>query len=67
MGFFKACKGCDSKIPGCHSYCEKYKAEREEYDRLKAVERKKHDTMQGLKDQRAAAVGKAMRHNRRWK
>lgn len=67
MGFFKACKSCDSHIPGCHSHCEKYKKEREEYDRLKAVERKNRDTRQGLKDQRAAAVGKAVRRKRMWK
>lgn len=67
MGFFECCNGCDSRFPGCHSQCEKYKAGKAKYDERKAIDRKERDTRQGLRDQRTAAVGKAMRHNRRWK
>ena len=67
MGYFKACKGCDGRFPGCHSQCEKYKKERDEYDRLMTAERERKDTRQGLHDQRTAAVLKAERRWRKWK
>lgn len=67
MAFFEACKGCDGRFPGCHSQCEKYKRDKDEYEKCMENERKKRDTKQGLRDQRTAAVGKAMRSHRRWK
>ena len=54
-----SCKGCGNRYPGCHGNCETYKAERAEYDKLKA----KHDFEKkingGLYQQRSRSVKKA--------
>lgn len=67
MGFFTACKGCDSIFPGCHSQCEKYKREKAEYDRLMDTERQRKSTRQGLICQRSAAVKKADGYWKDWR
>lgn len=35
-----SCKGCNDRKVGCHSYCEKYKKEKEEHNKMKETERK---------------------------
>lgn len=43
MGVIKSCKDCTDRYPGCHGKCERYQAERAEYDRLKAAEKARQD------------------------
>jgi len=33
------CKDCPNRYPGCHSKCERYKAWKQEWDKLKEKER----------------------------
>lgn len=35
---FTCGKDCPNRQPGCHGKCEKYKRERAEYDKKKAIE-----------------------------
>ena len=59
MGFFKECKGCDSRFPGCHSQCEKYLKEKAEYDALMKAEQKKKDVGMALWIDRSDKVSRA--------
>lgn len=48
---FKACKNCQERYPGCHDHCERYKEERAEYDRLKAIENRDRTVRQYICDE----------------
>lgn len=37
---YVACKDCQNRQPGCHSYCENYKKFVEENERIKAERQK---------------------------
>ena len=43
MSFIKSCKDCTERYIGCHSYCEKYKAERAKYDECRMREKEQKD------------------------
>ena len=43
MSCIKSCKDCTERYVGCHSYCEKYKAEKARYDECKLREREQRD------------------------
>lgn len=53
------CKDCPDRHPGCHGSCEKYKAQRAEYDAKKAECMEKYNIAAGLYEQRTNAVFKA--------
>lgn len=42
------CKGCENRHPGCHSECEKYKAEKAAWDAQQAKIRKAKAVEDGL-------------------
>lgn len=44
FSFYYSCKGCTERTPGCHGSCEKYKADKAEYEKLKA----EHDRMKSI-------------------
>lgn len=62
---FTSCKDCENRFPGCHSQCEKYKAERAEYDKRKAKYDRERGIDYGLYQQRTDAVNKALKDKKR--
>jgi hypothetical protein len=61
------CKGCTERTPGCHATCEKYLAEKAEYDKLKQAERRRYEIESALTSQAIHAVDRATKRNRkRW-
>lgn len=62
-----SCRGCTERKPGCHGSCEKYLAEKAEYDQLKQEERRKYEVEYGIIHQSIQAVEKATKRNKkRW-
>lgn len=37
----KCCKDCQDRAVGCHSTCERYKAEKAEWDKIRAEEKER--------------------------
>ena len=60
-----SCKGCPTRTPGCHGYCEKYLKEKAEYEALKEKHTKENLLRGNLEEQRFRAVQKAYRHHRK--
>ena len=52
------CKDCPDRYPGCHSSCEKYKAQRAEYDAQKAECMKRFEVAAGLYEQKCNGIGR---------
>ena len=40
-----SCKGCKDRVPGCHGYCEKYKREAAEWEKMKEYLRQEDDIL----------------------
>ena len=59
MGFFKCCKGCDSRNVGCHGTYPSYIAEKMAYDARAAEQRKRKGIADGLNAQKFDAVRRA--------
>lgn len=62
----KCCKNCVAlkRHIGCHATCAEYLSEKKEHDELRDKERKWREAENGIYDQRARGVYKAL-HNRR--
>ena len=41
-----ACMDCPDRVVGCHATCEKYLKEREEHERLKVLDKPRHDMLE---------------------
>ena len=65
MKFEFSCRGCENRYPGCHGSCETYKQERIAYDKQKEELDRQRETWGGVYGQRARAVEKAYRRNKR--
>ena len=68
---FTCAPNCANRKPGCHDHCEKYKKERTEYDKRKAVVDKDREARQytmNLISKRAdtRAKNKLDNHGRKW-
>lgn len=62
-----SCKGCPLRTPYCHSTCEKYLAEKAEYEKLKLEHDQKMHIEHGLWDERTRKVIQSNRYKRkRW-
>lgn len=63
----RVCMNCvpPKRYPGCHASCPEYLAEKEEYDRLKAIDYQKRYTRGLLVDQRLRAVNRANKMRRK--
>ena len=61
------CKGCPDRFPGCHDKCEKYRTEKAKHEARRAQDAARRAVDSGLREQRTAAVNKAMRHRRKGK
>lgn len=62
------CKGCPERHPGCHDKCEKYQAEKAEYQARKEAADKKRAVGQALDNLRYDAIGKAVKsHGRKYR
>ena len=61
------CKDCPERFPGCHSSCERYKAQRAEYDEKMAEHRKRYYIAQGLMQQKADCVYKVTKNRNKFK
>ena len=59
----KCCWGCDppERNPYCHSYCKKYKEQKAEHDRLKAIEDKKKSAAISVMTQKNDGVRRALK------
>lgn len=44
------CKDCPNRFPGCHSTCEKYIQQKNEYEKAKAERKAKSAVQQGLNE-----------------
>lgn len=65
----KCCKGCvaPKRHPGCHGHCPEYIAEKEQYDKEKAVADQKRSIEDGLTAQILTGVNKANKARKRMK
>ena len=62
------CKGCANRTPGCHDHCEKYQAEKAEYQARKEAVDKERKIRQAVDDQKYSGIGKAVKsHGRKFK
>lgn len=45
--YFTACKDCEKRVLGCHSYCEDYQSQKTSYekDKQKITEQKQKESM----------------------
>lgn len=62
----KCCYGCvaPKRYPGCHGQCPEYKAERAEYDRLKAIHDREQQVNTAIYSSRTEKVTKAFKDRR---
>lgn len=63
----RCCKDCKERHPACWDSCEKYKAEKAEYDELNARIRKDKELKSGLDEQRIKAMQRIMKEGRKHK
>ena len=63
---FECCHKCvkPKRYPGCHDHCPERAKAKEEYDKLKAEEKRKNSIRNGIYFQRSANVAKAMKKHR---
>ena len=61
------CQGCPERTPGCHDHCEKYKAEKAEYEARKEEINKEKKVRYSVNAQKYDAIGKAVKsHGRKF-
>lgn len=53
-----SCKDCGDRFPGCHSNCERYKADKAKHDEMKAKMEFEKKIDAGLCKQRERAIRK---------
>ncbi len=66
MNFFESCHKCvpPKRQPGCQSHCPEYAADRAVYDGCKAEDDKKRNVKNGIYNQRAKKVTRAIKRHR---
>ena len=64
-----SCRNCTppKRFPGCHSQCPEYLAEKEQYEKDKAIRDKQKYISDGLTDYEIKRTYKAVKINRRMK
>ena len=67
MGLINCCRYCvaPKRSPGCHDHCAEYAEEKAENDRLRELDAKKRYINNGIYEQRARSVVKAVKHRRK--
>lgn len=65
---FECCYKCKApkRHPGCHDHCEEYAEARAKLDALKAEESRQRAIRQGVHDQQARNVERALKKKRRY-
>lgn len=67
MSIITCCKGCvaPKRYPGCHSHCEEYIEQKQEWNKVKAIADRKKMVESGLDSQKMNRISKAEKKRRK--